>query len=404
MAVSQIEIDSIRQTVADILPEIVALRHELHQHPEIRFEEEWTSDRIARFLDEVGIAYTRGHAKGTGIVATLEGSPGKTVVLRADMDALEIAEETGLSYASTIPERMHACGHDGHMANLCGAVKTLSEHRGLVKGCIKFFFQPAEENAAGGRYMVEEGLLDGVDAAFGLHGWPTLRTGVVGVKTGAAMASADFFRITIEGAGTHAADPGSGVDPIAIAGHVMTALQNIVSREINPWEPAVITVTKIYGGHALNVIPEKAYMEGTFRALSEKVRKQIFEAIPRLVEHTAAAHRARATADFIGESYPFLSNDPKMSELAKRVVVEAFGRESLNEPANATMGSEDFAFYLQKVPGAYVFLGVNPSDSERYPSLHSPRYDFNDDALPVGIELMCRLALRFLEGGLEHFK
>ncbi len=399
MGLSQTETDSIRRTVADILPGIVALRHELHQHPEIRFEEAWTSDRIARFLDEVGVPYTRGHAKGTGIVATLEGAPGKTVVLRADMDALEVAEETGLPYASTIPERMHACGHDGHMANLCGAVKTLSEHRGLLKGIIKFFFQPAEENAAGGRFIVQEGLLDGVDAVFGLHGWPTLRCGVVGVKTGAAMASADFFRIAIEGAGTHAADPGSGVDPIAVAGHVLTALQNIVSREINPWEPAVITVTKIHGGSAANVIAEKAHMEGTFRTLSERVREHILEAIPRVVEHTAAAHRARATVDSVGEPYPVLCNDPKMSEFAKGVVVDTFGRDSLNEPASATMGAEDFAFYLQEVPGAYLFLGVCPSDTDSYPPIHSPHYDFNDDALPTGIELMCRLALRFLEGG-----
>ena len=399
MSVSQTTAESIRSTVAEILPAIVGLRHELHQHPEIRFEETWTSDRIARFLDEVGVSYTRGHAKGTGIVATLDGPPGKTVVLRADMDALEIAEETGLPYASTIPERMHACGHDGHMANLCGVVKILTEHRDLLKGTVKFFFQPAEENAAGGRYMVEEGLLDGVDAAFGLHGWPTLRTGVVGVKAGTAMASADFFQITIEGVGTHAADPGSGVDPIAVAGHVLTALQNIVSREIDPWEPAVITVAKIHSGRATNVIPEKAHMEGTFRALSQRVREQIFQAIPRVVEHTAAAHRARGTTEFTGEPYPSLFNDPEMSALAKRVVVDAFGADRLHEPANATMGAEDFAFYLQKVPGAYVFLGVNPSESERYPPLHSPRYDFNDDALPTGIEYMSRIALRFLEEG-----
>ncbi len=342
MSVSHAIAESLRSTVTEILPEIVALRHELHRHPEIRFEETWTSDRIARFLDQVGMPYTRGHAKGTGIVATLEGPPGKTVVLRADMDALEIEEETGLPYASTIPERMHACGHDGHMANLCGAVKTLLEHRDLLKGTVKFFFQPAEENAAGGRYMVEEGLLDGVDAAFGLHGWPTLQTGVIGVKSGAAMASADFFQITIEGAGTHAADPGGGVDPIAIAGHVMTALQNIVSREINPWESAVITVAKINSGHATNVIPEKAYMEGTFRALNQRVRDQIFEAIPRVVEHTAAAHRARGTTEFCGEPYPFLLNDPAMSELAKRVVVDAYTTPLARGPV---AGQEELWWY-----------------------------------------------------------
>ena len=397
MATSPVTTESIRTTIEGLLPEIVSLRHELHQHPEIRFEEEWTSDRIARFLDEVGIPYTRGHAKGTGIVATLEGGPGKTVMLRSDMDALEIEEATGLPYASTIPGRMHACGHDGHMANLCGTVRTLWEHRDQINGRVKFFFQPAEENGAGGRYMVEEGLLQGVDAAFGLHGWPTLKKGVVGVKTGEAMASADFFTITITGAGTHAADPGSGVDPVVVAGHIIIALQSIVSREIDPWRPAVITVARIESGNAPNVIPESAQMEGTFRALSQNVRDQIFEAIPRIAEHTAAAHRAKAVTEFTGESYPFLFNDPEMSAMAKEVVVDTFGADKLDEPRFATMGAEDFAFYLEKVPGAYVWLGVNPSDSERYPALHSPHYDFNDDALPTGIELMCGLALRYLE-------
>lgn len=389
--------DPLKQTVNDILPEIVALRHELHEHPEIRFEEQWSSDRVAAYLDKVGVPYTRGHAKGTGIVATIEGGPGKTVALRADMDALEIDEETGLPYASKIPGRMHACGHDGHMANLCGAVNALWTHRDTLKGKVKCIFQPAEENAAGGRFIVEEGILDDVDAAFGLHGWPTLPTGVVGVKTGEAMASADFFRIDIHGVGTHAADPGSGVDPIAVAGHIMTALQNIVSREIDPWNPAVITVARIEGGHATNVISETAYMEGTFRALSEKVRNQIFEAIPRVAGRTAEAHRAKAVTDFTGEPYPFLFNHPETTAFTKRVVTDTFGAEMLNEPPYATMGAEDFAFYLQKVPGTYVFLGVNPDPSKRYAPLHSPHYDFNDDALPTGIELMCRLAVDYLQ-------
>ena len=397
MSASTISPDALRATIAAHLPALVALRHELHQHPEIRFEEEWTAARIARFLDEVGIPYTTGHAKGTGIVATLEGGSGKTVALRSDMDALEIEEETGLPYASTIPGRMHACGHDGHMANLCGAVKTLWEHRDAVNGRVKFVFQPAEENGAGGKYMVEEGILDDVDAAFGLHGWPTLATGKVGVKAGEAMASADFFRITIRGAGTHAADPGSGVDPVVAAGHILTALQNIVSREINPWDPAVITVATIRAGHITNVIPETATMEGTFRALSHRVRNQIFEAIPRIADHTASAHRADAVTEFTGEPYPVLFNDPTMSELAKEVIVESFGRDMLDEPRHPTMGAEDFAFFLEKVPGAYVWLGVNSKEGERHPPLHSPLFDFNDEALPHGIEVMCRLALRYLQ-------
>lgn len=378
------------------LPELIELRHELHQHPEIRFEEEWTSDRIARFLDGEGISYTRGHARGTGIVASIQGAGGKTVALRTDMDALEIEEDTGLSYSSTISERMHACGHDGHMACMCGTARLLNENRGSLNGTVKLIFQPAEEQAAGGRLIVEEGILDDVDAVFALHCWPSLPVGQVGVKSGAAMASADFFRIEICGEGCHGADPASGVDPVLIAGHILTALQSVVSRETNPWDPAVLTVAKIQAGQASNVIPESAIMEGTFRALSSKVRDHIFDAIPRIVEHTAQAHRAEAIVHFDGEPYPFLHNDPAMSEFAKDAVRDVFGEEQLYEPNFASMASEDFAFYLQKVPGAFLFLGNNPDPATRYPGLHSPRFNFCDDALPYGIELMSSVAMRYL--------
>ncbi len=386
----------LRDSIRNARAELVALRHELHRHPEIRWEERWTSDRIARFLDEIDVPYQRGFARGTGIVATLEGGSGKSVLLRSDMDALEIHEETGLPYASTIPQRMHACGHDGHMATLCGAARTLRENLGLLKGRVRFVFQPAEENAAGGRFMVEEGVTDGVDAAFGLHGWPWLPLGTIAIKEGAAMASADFFRVTITGKGTHAADPASGVDPIVVASHVVTALQSLVSRETNPWDSAVVTVARIESGFAWNVTPERAVLEGTFRALSDRVRDHLLMAIPRVASHVAMAHRAEARTEFPGEPYPPLYNDPEMSEFAAGVIARSVGTDNLVRAEHATMGAEDFAFYLQKVPGAYLWLGVNPNSNEPYPPLHSPRYDFNDDALPIGVEVMSRLAIDFL--------
>jgi len=386
----------VRGTISAEREKLVALRHELHQHPEIRFEEQWTSDRIARFLDEHDIPFERGFAKGTGIVATLERGSGKSVLLRADMDALEIHEETGLPWASTIPQRMHACGHDGHMALLCGAILTLRENLDSVKGSVRFVFQPAEENAAGGRYMVEEGVTDGIDAAFGIHGWPWLPLGTVAVKTGPAMASADFFRITVTGKGTHAADPASGVDPIVVASHIVTALQNLVSREVNPWDPAVVTVARIESGFAWNVIPERAVLEGTFRALDDRVRDQLLMSIPRVASHVAMAHRADARTEFPGEPYPALFNDPSMSEFAAGVIGRTLGEDNVVRPEHATMGAEDFAFFLQKVPGAYLWLGVNPNSNAPYPSLHSPRYDFNDSALPIGAEVMARLAVDYL--------
>lgn len=388
----------LNQAVRVAAPDMIALRHELHQHPEIRFEEVWTSDRIAQFLDGIGIPYERGFAKGTGIVATLNGAGDRTVLLRADMDALEIDEETGLPYASQISNRMHACGHDGHMAVLCGAIASLWPLRDALPGSIKFVFQPAEENAAGGRYIVDEGVLNGVDAAFALHGWPDLPLGKVGVKHGEAMASADLFRIRVRGKGAHAADPGAGIDPVYVASQIVTALQSLVSREIDPWDPAVVTVARIEGGFAPNVIPETAIMEGTFRALSDGVRDHLCQAVPRVAKAVAEAHRAHIDYEIMAEPYPFLFNDPDMSRFAARVVSEVAGADNLVEPKYATMGAEDFAFYLREVPGAYLWLGVNPSASESYPSLHSPYYDFNDDALPLGIETMCRLALDFLSG------
>lgn len=387
-----------KNTINEILPSIIQLRHELHAHPEIRFEEHWTSDRIAAYLDEIGVEYTRGHAKGTGIVATVEGTGERTIALRSDMDALEIEEDTGVSYSSEISERMHACGHDGHMANLCGTAQVLNAHRDQLEGTVKFIFQPAEEQAAGGRYIVEEGILDDVDAVFGLHCWPTFPIGQVGVKSGPAMASADFFHISIEGVGCHGADPAAGVDPIYVASQIVTALQSIVSRETNPWDPAVLTVARIQAGFASNVIPETAMMEGTFRALTPEVRNRILEALPRVVEHTAKAHRAIAKVHFGGEPYPPLHNDPAMSAFAMDTVKDIFGEKALIEPHAASMAAEDFAFYLNKTPGAFLFLGNNPDASTTYPGLHSPHFDFCDEALPVGIETMSELAIRFLKG------
>jgi hippurate hydrolase len=381
-----------------ILPEVIALRHDLHRHPEIRWEETWTSDSVAQFLAEADVPHTRGHARGTGIVATITGTqPGKTVALRSDMDALEIEEATGLPYASEIPERMHACGHDGHMANLCGTARLLHAHRGEFAGTVRCIFQPAEEQAAGGRLIVEEGLLDGVDAVFGLHCWPGLSVGRIGVKHGEAMASADFFRIEVIGKGCHGADPGAGVDPIVTASHIAIALQTVVSREINPWDAAVVTVAKIQAGHASNVIPESAVLEGTFRALSQSVRDHIFEAIPRIASGVAQANRAEARVSFDGEPYPFLFNNPETSTFADGIVHETFGDGALHKPRHPSMAAEDFAFYLEKVPGTFLFLGNDPEPGMKTPTLHSPRFNFNDDALPVGMKLFYSLATRFLE-------
>lgn len=378
--------------------EAVALRHELHQHPEIRFEEVWTSQRIARFLTEAGIPFTAGYAQGTGIVAEIEGQagPGKTVALRADMDALEITEETGLPYASTIPGRMHACGHDGHMAILCGAGKALHAMRKSLRGRVRLLFQPGEELAAGAALMVAEGAMDGVDAVFGLHGWPTLPVGTVGVRPGPMMASAQDFAIEVIGKGCHAAMASEGVDPVFVAAAITTALQGVIGREVAACDPAVITVSQIHAGTATNIIPGSATLRGTFRSFAAAVDETLRAAIPRVATGIAAAHRAEARVTFSERPYPPTVNDPAMTALIREVAVGCLGAAAVVDIDQPTMGAEDFSYYLQRAPGAYVWLGVNPAAGTPYPSLHNPRYDFTDAAVPHGIALMTATAQRFL--------
>lgn len=389
-------IESLQSDVQRILPEITALRHELHQHPEVRFEELWTSDRIAQFLQDAGVPFTRGHAGGTGIVAVIEGaSPGPTIALRADMDALEIEEQTGLPHASTIPGRMHACGHDGHMACLAGAVKVLLQRRPQLRGRVKCIFQPAEEQAAGGRLIVEEGLLDDVSAAFALHGWPQLPLGTVGVGSGCVMAGADFFRIEVIGKGGHGADPAATVDPIVIASHIVLGLQSIVSRETNPWDAAVVSIARIGAGTASNIIPATAWMEGTFRTLGIADRDRVMEAIRRIATNTAAAFRARAEVLGCEHGYPPTINEAAASAFAADTVRQVFGQEALIPITHSYMTAEDFSFYLQRVPGAFLFLGNAKAGAEA-PGLHTAHYDFGDSTIPIGVSLLSALALRSL--------
>ncbi len=389
--------DDLTQTIDSLVPEIASLRHELHEHPEIRFEEKWTSDRIAQFLDSTGVPYKRGYAKGTGIVAELKGgASGKTVLLRADMDALEIQEETGLPYASKIPDRMHACGHDGHSACMCGVVKTLAKHRDRIKGTVKFVFQPGEEEAAGGRYIVQEGVLDGVDAAFALHGWPTLPVGHIGIKSGAMLAGAGVFKIVVHGKGCHAADPGAGIDPIVVGSHIVTAFQTIVSRETNPWDAGVVSVTKFHAGTASNINPESAVLEGTYRSLNDAQHLRIEESMRRIAESTGIAMRARVEVHFSENRYPVLYNDPRMTDFVIQTGTKLFGEQNITQFDVPYMGAEDFSYYLQKAPGAFVCLGVNPNPDAPYPPLHSPKFNFGDAPIPIAIRLMSNLALRFL--------
>lgn len=383
--------------IARLLPAAIALRHELHQHPEIRFEECWTSDRIAQFLSESGIPFSRGHAKGTGILATIAGEGSGVVALRADMDALEIQEESGLPYSSRIPNRMHACGHDGHSAIMCGTARLLWNMRSQLKGTVKCIFQPAEEIAAGGRFIVEEGLLDDAGAVFALHCWPGLPCGSVAIGTGPVMASADFFRIVVKGKGGHGANPGAAIDPIVVAAHILTALQSIVSRETNPWDAVVVSVARIEAGFASNIIPETAIMEGTYRALNPESRARTAEAIERIAVQIASAFRAEAVVESEGAGYPPLSNDIAMGQFAQECARSQFGDDRVIPVTHPYMTAEDFAYYLRAVPGAFIFLGNDTPEAVDPPSLHSPRFIFNDEAIPVGIETLASVAIKYLE-------
>ncbi len=384
--------------VAALLPQIMEFRHRLHRHPEIRYEEHWTSDRIAEYLAEAGITVKRGYAGGTGLIGEIGPDNSPVIALRADMDGLEIEEKTGLAYASEISGRMHACGHDGHMAMLCGAAAVVARHAKDLRCRVRFIFQPGEEMAAGGRRMVEEGVLDGVTAAFGMHGWPEFPEGTVYLRPGYAMAGADWFTITIQGKGCHGAAPEAGIDPIVIAAHVVLGLQTIVSREMSPCKPAVVSVGRIQAGTAANSIPDNATLSGTVRTLTPETQKKVRSAVERIATGTASSHRATASVQFDSNHYAPLYNDPKMCAFARRAIQNALGGEAFREADCPSMAAEDFAFYLRQTPGAFLWLGTRRPMGDT-PGLHSPFFDFNDAALSAGIHTWLSLVGAYPETG-----
>ncbi|MBS12753.1 MAG: amidohydrolase [Gemmatimonadetes bacterium] len=378
-----------------VVDEITSLRHEIHENPELKYEESGTAERVLKHIRPIeGIEIWTGVAE-TGVVATLGGErDGPCVALRADMDALPMEETNDVPYRSKVPGKMHACGHDGHTSCLVGAVKVLSEIRDELEGPVKFIFQPAEEGGAGGKRMCEEGVLDDpkVDAIFGFHGWPDFTQGQVGVHPGAFLASSDTFDITIEGTGAHAAFPHFGVDPIVVASHVVTAIQSIVSRNTDPLQSAVVTVADIKAGTAYNIIPQTATLKGTIRALDEMVRQTTHERVRQIAEKTAEAFGARAdvTNRF---GYPVTFNHQNACDYAQGVVD---GIEDLaGQDMLPVMGGEDFSFYSERIPATFLALGVRPLDRDTYPNLHQSDYDFADGAIPHGIRLHTEIARQF---------
>ncbi len=392
--------ERLRALIADELPRLVALRHDLHMHPEIGYEEHRTAGVVVRELADAGVSHVAGLAGGTGVLGHLAGRAPRAVALRADMDALPIVERSGRAYASRTPGRMHACGHDGHTAILLGTARVLARlaAQNPLPHPVTFLFQPAEEGGAGAKRMVADGALDGtrlgppVQMAFGLHGWPDLPIGTVATRRGAMMAASDRFEIHISGRGAHAAWPHRSADPILCASALVLSLQSVVSRNVNPLESAVVSITILEAGSAFNVIPDQAALRGTLRSLSEETRCLLEERVAAIAAGIAAAHGCTARCDF-QRGYPVTVNHDDAVERFERTARAALGDACVARLAAPVMGGEDFAYYGERVPACFWALGIAPAGGTS-PQLHAPDFDFNDDAIATGVELMCELALR----------
>lgn len=392
---------SVLPRLKELHSELTHWRHELHQHPQTAFEETFASEFISQKLTAMGIQPHRGLAK-TGVVGTLQGRAagrGETqaIGLRADIDALDIQEATGLPYASIFPGKMHACGHDGHTIMLLGAAKYLAETRNFA-GTVHFIFQPAEENEGGGRVMVEEGLFDQfpMDAVFGLHNWPGIEVGKFASCAGPIMAAFDVFEILIHGRGSHAAKPHESIDPIVVASHVVTALQSIASRQTDPQDQVVVSVTQIHAGDTWNVIPTSAMIRGTVRTFNKAVQDATEESMGRIVQGVCSAFSSQGQLRY-ERRYPATINSVREAQWTTDVLKATFGAEQVNESPRPSMGGEDFSFMLLKKPGSYIWAGNGPTDCDRI--LHNPHYDFNDELLPVGATYWARLVERLLPMG-----
>jgi amidohydrolase len=378
----------------------VDVRHRLHQIPELGYQEFKTAAAIRAELDVMGLAHVDGVTDApTATVAWIGDTSKPCVALRADIDALPITEQTNLPYASTHPGRMHACGHDGHTATLLGVASVLKSIERDLPVCVKLLWQPAEEGGAGAGKLVAAGVLDGrigpkVSAIFGLHGWPGLKVGTVATKPGALLAATDNFAIDFHGSGCHGAFPHMGRDPIVTACEAVISLQMFVSREMDPTDSAVVTVGQFNAGTATNVIPDVATIEGTARTLTPNARRQIAAGIERRCAGVAAANGCTMTFEWI-PGYPPTVNDPAMADYVARVAKQTFGAERYFPVARPSMGGEDFAYYLEQVPGCFFLVGVEPPDRDGYPPLHSDRYDFTDAAITTGMRMFVELVRNF---------
>jgi len=399
--------DTLQDEAQELLPGAVELRRDLHRHPEVGNDLPRTRDRILEELDDLGLELTL-HEQTSGIAALLAGArPGPTILLRADMDALPMPEHTGLDFASERDDTMHACGHDTHVAMLSGAARLLAGRRAELTGRVLFMFQPGEEGHHGARFMLEEGLLDvpplpdgtpsPVEAAAALHITSALPTGYVSTRRGPIMASSDTLRIVVTGAGGHASEPHRALDPVPVACEIVQAIQTMVTRQVDVFDPTVVTVASIHAGTTTNVIPDECEILGTIRAVSELTRLRVHDSLKRVAEGVAAAHGAGAEVEIL-HGYPVTVNDDDFATFAASVTEDLIGEDRTVLLPNPVMGAEDFSYVLHRLPGAMLFLGGTPegTDPRTAPSNHSTRVFFEEDAMIPGIALYSALALRHL--------
>jgi amidohydrolase len=376
----------------DVLAEVVATRRDLHEHPELGFEERRTAELVARRLEALGFEVHTGIGR-TGVVGVLRGArPGKTIMLRADMDALPLEEENDVPYRSHTPGTMHACGHDGHVAILLGAARVVMSRRDEVAGTVCFLFQPAEEGKGGARAMVEDGVLErfGIERAYGLHLASAHPVGQVGFREGPFYASSDSIEITIEGKGGHGASPHLSIDPVYVASQFVIAVQQIVSRQVDPIEPAVVTIGAINGGTTHNVIPSRVRLLGTVRAFNAGVRAAMAERIERVLRGVCESSGASYTFEYLWR-YPVTSNDAEQTRYARALAEKIAGPAQVAEVPRL-MGAEDFSFFAERVPACFFTLGSNGGEASAFPHHHA-RFDIDESALATGVRMMAALAL-----------